>query len=235
MSSSSDRPRVGADPAAEIGSGILSRVAAVVYWFLVLELSVVLASSPGLLALPFLARDAGNAPLFGLCFVPVAPAVSAAVFAWRVFLTDRDLSPARHFLRGYRLNCLDVLRWWVPTVAFLSMLGFTLANLHLAGVPNGYGLLLILVAVGVLTWSAHALVLSSTLVLRTRDIARLAVYYLAARPAVTVGVLALTVTAGGLVVLVSDWALLLLASPFTLALTSNATSMVRDATERFTV
>lgn len=197
-------------------------------------LQVMGATLPGLLALPFLAREAGNAPLFGLCFVPVAPALSAAVFAWRVFLTDRDLAPARHFLRGYRLNWLDVLRWWVPTVGFLSLLGFTLANLHLAGVPNGYGLLLIVVAVGALLWSAPALVLSSTLALRTRDIARLAVYYLAARPAVTLGVAALLLSAAGLVVLISDWALVLLASPFALALTSNTAPVVRDATERFT-
>jgi hypothetical protein len=164
----------------------------------------------------------------------VAPALSAAVFAWRVFLGDRDLSPAKHFWRGYRLNWLDVLRWWLPTLALLTVIGFTLANLGLAGVPAGYGLVLIVIAVAILLWASHALVLSATLALRTRDIARLASYYMAARPASTLGALSLLVAAGGIVVLASDWVLVMLASPFTLALLHNADPVLRDATERFT-
>ncbi|WP_238412535.1 DUF624 domain-containing protein [Saccharothrix deserti] len=222
------------DPAAEIGAGILSRVASVVYWFVVIEALLVLTTAPGFVALLFLARDAGNAPLIGLCFAPVGPALSAAVFAWRVFLNDRDLSPARHFWRGYRLNWLDVLRWWLPALAVLTVIGFSLANLGLAGVPAGYGLVLVVIAVAVLLWSSQALVLSSTLALRTRDTARLASYYLAARPASALGALSLLVAAGGLVVLTSDWVLALLASPFTLALLRNADPVLRDATERFT-
>lgn len=222
------------DPADEVGSGILSRIAAVVYWFATIEVLLVLTTAPVLVPVVFLAGGEGNAPLIGLCFVPVAPALSAAVFAWRVFLTDRDLAPARHFWRGYRLNWLDVLRWWAPTVLLLTVIGFTLGNLRFAGVPTGYGLVLLLVAVGVLVWASNALVLSSALSLRARDTARLASYYLGARPASALGALSLVVAAGGLVVLTSDWVLALLASPFTLALLRNAEPVLRDATERFT-
>ncbi len=222
------------DPEDEVGAGVLSRIASVVYWFLVIEVLVVLTTAPALVLVVFLAGGGGNAPLIGLCFLPVGPALSAAVFAWRVFLADRDLSPASHFRRGYRLNWLDVLRWWAPAVAVLTVIGFSLANLGLAGVPAAYGLLLVLVAVGVLVWASNALVLSSALSLRTRDTARLASYYLWARPASAFGALSLVVAAAGLVVLTSDWVLVLLASPFTLLLLRNAEPVLRDATERFT-
>ncbi len=222
------------DPAAEIGGGVISRASAVVYWLLVIEALIVLTTAPALAAVVLLAGGEGNAPLIGLCFVPVAPALSAAVFAWRVFLHDRDLAPAKHFRRGYRLNWLDVLRWWLPTLAVLTLIGFTLANLDSAGVPTGYGLVLLLVAAGVLVWAAQALVLSSTLSLRTRDLARLAGYYLGARPAAALGTLSLLVAAGGIVVLTSDWVLVLLASPFTFALLRNSDAVLRDATGRFT-
>ncbi|MBP2324918.1 hypothetical protein JOF56_005303 [Kibdelosporangium banguiense] len=222
------------DPASEIGSGFLSRVASVVYWFVAIEGLLLLTAGPGLVLIVFLAGGTGNALLIGLCFVPVAPALSAAVFAWRVFLTDRDLSPAGHFWRGYRLNWLDALRWWLPALLLLTVIGFTLANMGLAGVPTGYGLMLIVIAIGVLVWSSHALVLSSTLSLRTRDIARLAAYYLAASPARSLGVLSLLVCSGGIVYLGSDWMLVALASPMTLALLRNAEPVLRDATERFT-
>ncbi|MEJ2853257.1 MULTISPECIES: DUF624 domain-containing protein [unclassified Saccharothrix] len=222
------------DPAAEIGAGILSRVASVVYWFVVIDALVVLTTAPGFVALLFLDRGAGNAPLVGLCFAPVGPALSAAVYAWRVFLNDRDLSPATHFRRGYRLNWLDVLRWWLPTLAVLTVIGFSLANLELARVPAGYGVVLVVIAAALLVWSTQALVLSSTLALRTRDTARLASYYLAARPASALGALSLLIATGGLVVLTSDWVLALLAAPFTLLLLRNADPVLRDATERFT-
>ncbi|GAB3416539.1 hypothetical protein [Flindersiella endophytica] len=222
------------DAAAEIGTGFLSRAAAVVYWLLVVELLLVAAMAPGLVLLLFVGRDASNAPLYGLCFVPVAPALSAAVFAWRVFLSDRDLSPARHFLRGYRLNVVDVLRWWVPALALLTCIGFTLANLDVSGVPRAYGLVLLTIAGAALVWACHALVLSSTLSLRTRDITRLALYYLGARPMAAIGALGLLLAAGALVCLGSDWVLVLLASPFTFALLHNAKPVLQDATVRFT-
>ncbi|WNV85894.1 DUF624 domain-containing protein [Umezawaea sp. Da 62-37] len=226
--------RPASDPAAEIGGGVLARASAVVYWLLVVEVLLVLTTAPALAAVVLLAGGAGNAPLIGLCFVPVAPALSAAVFAWRVFRTDRDLAPARHFWRGYRLNWLDVLRWWLPTLAVLTLIGFTLANLDAAGVPTGYGPLLALVALGVLLWAAQALVLSSTLSLRTRDLVRLAAHYLGARPKAALGTLSLLVAAAGVVALTSDWVLVLLASPCTFALLRNADPVLRDATRRFT-
>ncbi|MFI9812582.1 DUF624 domain-containing protein [Saccharothrix variisporea] len=222
------------DPAAEIGTGILSRVASVVYWFVVIDALIVLTTAPGFLALVFLDRGPGNAPLIGLCFAPVAPALSAAVYAWRVFLHDRDLSPATHFRRGYRLNWLDVLRWWLPTLAVLTVIGFSLSNLDLAAVPAGYGVVLVVIAAALLVWSTQALVLSSTLALRTRDTARLASYYLAARPASALGALSLLIATGGLVTLTADWILAVLAAPFTLLLLRNADPVLRDATERFT-
>lgn len=227
--------KANADAAAEIGTGFLARAAAVVYWLLVVELLLVLAMAPGLVLLLFVARDASNAPLYGLCFVPVAPALAAAVFAWRVFLSaERDLSPGRHFLRGYRLNAWDVLRWWVPALVLLTLLGFTLANLDMAGVPRGYGLVLLTIALVVLVWTGQALVLSSTLALRTRDTARLALYYLGARPLAGLGTLGLVLAACTMVYLWSDWVLVLLASPFTFALLHNAKPVLHDATERFT-
>jgi hypothetical protein len=226
--------RPESDPAAEIGGGVLSRASAVVYWLLVIEALVLLTTAPVLAAVLFLAGGEGNAPLIGLCFLPVAPALSAALFAWRVFRTDRDLAPARHFWRGYRLNWLDVLRWWAPTLAVLTLIGFTLAHLDAAGVPTGYGPVLLLVAAGVLVWAAQTLVLSSALALRTRDLVRLTGYYLGARPLTALGTVSLLVVACGIVVLTSDWVLVLLASPFTFALLRNADAVLLDATERFT-
>jgi hypothetical protein len=223
-----------ADPAAEIGTGILSRAASVVYWFVVIDALIALTTAPGFLTLLFLDRSAGNAPLIGLCFAPVAPALSAAIYAWRVFLHNRDLSPATHFRRGYRLNWLDVLRWWLPTLAALTTIGFSLSTLNLTDLPAGYGAVLVVIAAALLVWSTQALVLSSTLALRTRDTARLASYYLAARPASALGALSLLIATGGLVTLTSDWILALLAAPFTLLLLRNADPVLRDATKRFT-
>ncbi|QCB92589.1 DUF624 domain-containing protein [Cellulomonas shaoxiangyii] len=228
-----DGVRRGA-PDDEIGAGPLSRGAAVVWWVLVVSALTVLTGGLPLAVVPLLAVDASNAPLVALAFVPLGPALAAAVFTWRRFVADRDLSPGRHFWRGYRLNVLDVLRWWVPTLAALAVISIGAGNLDSAGVPAGYGVVLLVVAVAVALWAVNALVLSATLSLRTRDVARLAAYYLAARPLVTLGALSLLVLCAGVVWLWSDWVLVGLLGLLALALTRNAGPVLTDAAARFT-
>ena len=222
------------DGADEIGAGIIARWSAIVYWYLVIEVLIVLTTVPALAAMLLLDRDPSNAWLVAVLFVPVGPALSAALFAWRVFRADRDLVPARHFWRGYRLNAVDVLRWWVPTLLVLAVIGYTLANLATVTLPAGYGIALGIVALAVLLWAGHALAISSTLALRTRDVARLAVYYIAARPKSTLGLVSLLVVVGGLVLLTSDWVPVLLAAPLTLLFLTTEDPVITDATERFT-
>lgn len=220
-------------PDDEIGSGSLPRSSAVVYWFVVIEAMLVLTSAPGLVLLQLLERDASNLPLVALACVPFGPSVAAAVYAWRVFARDRDLSPARHFWRGYRLDALDVLRWWVPTLAVLAVIAVNLTHLGAADLPPALGVALGAVALLLVLWSGHALVLSALFSFRTRDVARLGAYFLAAKPLVTLGfasVLVLTAAAA----YVTDWLLVLLAAPLTFLYARTAAPVVVVAEARFT-
>lgn len=222
------------DPLDEVGSGPLSRGAAVVLWVLTISVLVALTGGLPLALVPFLAADAANVWIVALLALPLGPALAAAMFAWRRFLAERDLHPGRHFWRGYRVNAVDVLRWWVPFVAVQAVIGFSLANREAAGIPGAYGVALVVLAVATLLWAVVALALSSHLSLRTRDLARLTSYYLAARPLVTLGVLSLLVLCVGVVLYTSDWVLVLLAGLLALAVTTTTEPVVRDATARFT-
>ncbi len=222
------------DDLDEVGTGPLSRGASVVLWVLVLSALVVLTGGLPLALVPFLTGDTANVWLAAVLFVPLGPALAATVFAWRRFLADRDLRPAAHFLRGYRLNALDVLRWWVPLLAVLAVLVFTLLNLDAAGVPGGYGAVLVVVGVALLLWAVNALALTSRLNLRTRDVARLSTYYLGAKPLVTLKVLSLLVLCAGVVVFASDWVLVALTGVLALLVTTTTEPVVTDATARFT-
>lgn len=224
---------------SEVGRGPFSRGSAAVYWAVVVEGLLVLTSLPTLLAFVMLDRSPGNAPLFALAAVPLGPSLAAAVFAWRDWLTtppgDRDLSPARHYWRGYRLSWRDVLRWWVPTLVVLTVLAVNVAGAGaLGGSGRAFAVVSLVVAVAVLVWAGNALVLSSLFAFRTRDVARLSAHYLAAKPVSGLGVLALVVVAVGIALLATDWLLVLLASPLVALLVRNATPVVADATTRFT-
>lgn len=222
------------DDLDEVGGGPLSRGAAVVLWVLTICGLVALTGGLPLGLVPFLGADAANVWLVALLAVPMGPALGAALFTWRRFVVERDLRPASHFWRGYRLNALDVLRWWVPTLAVLAVIAFSLAHIETADLPAGYGIVLVVIAVAVLLWAVLALVLSSYLSLRTRDVARLAAYYLAAKPLVTLGVLSLLVLAFGIVLFTSDWVLVLLSGFGAFAVMTTTEPVVRDATARFT-
>lgn len=221
---------------SEIGAGPLSRWSAAVYWAVVIEVLVVLTTLPGIVALLLLDRSASNAPLVALCFVPAGPALAGAVYAWRDYLsatsTQRDLAPARHFWRGYRLSGLDVLRWWVPMLAVLALLG---VNVQHAGSVVGapWALASLVLATGVLVWAVTALVLSSVLSFRTRDVARLAAYYLGAQTVMAFGNLAVVLIGGAIALLLSDRLLLLLASLVVAYVVRNGEPMIADATARF--
>jgi len=223
---------------AEVGRGVLSRASALVYWVLVLEGLVLLTSLPGIVVLLLLDRSTGSLPLVVLCAIPFGPAASGAVFAWRDWRDaprDRDLSPARHFWRGYRLNLADVLRWWVPTTAVLAVLSVNVAHAGtLDGAARAGGVVSLVIAVALLAWAGLALVLTSLFAFRTRDVVRLAAYYLAARAGAALRVLSLVVLAGGLAYLTSEWLTWALASLLCLWLVVSTTSVVTDARTRFT-
>jgi uncharacterized protein DUF624 len=220
-------------PDDELGTGALSRWSAVVYWFVVVEAMLVLTSAPGLVLLLLLDRDASNLPLVALACVPFAPSVAAAVYAWRVFVRDRDLSPARHFWRGYRLDVLDVLRWWVPTVGILGIIAVNVTHLGAAGIPPILGVALGAVAVLLVLWSGHALVLSALFSFRTRDVARLGAYFVAGKFLVTLGYVSILVLVAALA-FVSDWLVVLLAAPLTYLYARTAAPVVAAAEAQFT-
>lgn len=218
----------------EYGDGALGRAASAVYWYLVVELLLVLTSLPGLLALALLDRSVGNAPLVVLCLVPLGPAASAGLFALRERARAEALTPAASFWRGYRLNWADALRVWTPALVALGVVAVPLGNLGAAGVPGWFAPALVVIGAGLLLWSVNALVVVSFFGFRTRDAARLAAYYLAARPLVTLGTLSLLVLAAGVIVLTTEVVFGLLAVVWLAFVLRNAGPVVADVEERFT-
>ncbi|MBB2741670.1 UNVERIFIED_ORG: hypothetical protein FHR35_001490 [Microbispora rosea subsp. rosea] len=218
------------------GQGPLSRASALVYTLLVVELLVLVTTVPGLIGLVLLDRDAANVPLAAACALPAGPALSAALYALhhrRLDLTD--LHPATAFWRGYRMNVRGVVKLWVPLLAWLTVLGSTLANFGAAGVPGWWAILLVLIALAAALWGANALVITSLFAFRARDAARLAAYFLFSSPRVALANVCLLVVAAGVTLVASEAALTLLASVFAAALLLNSRSLIAEVTEKFTV
>lgn len=219
--------------APQPGTGPLHRATTTVYWFLVLEGLFVLTTLPGLAFGLLLEQDASNAPLYALALVPVGPAVSATVFAWRVREEEPDVDPARHFWRGYRLTWADALRSSVPALAVLTVVGLTLAYRGAAGV--GGAVLVVQGAVGVLTllWAVRMLTVTSAFSFRWRDAARIAVWTLGARPAATLGLVSLVILTVGLAWVTFDAVVVLVASALAWFLTRTEAPVLALVRERF--
>ncbi|MDR7382872.1 YesL family protein [Promicromonospora iranensis] len=218
----------------EFGEGPLSRVTNAIYWYLVTGLLMILTTLPGTLPLLLLDRSPRNAPLVALCLVPWGPAFSAGLYGLRDRLRAEGLTPARSFFRGYRQNWADVLRVWVPALVAGAVLGVTLGNFGATGVPDWYAGILLGVFLVLLLWCVNALVITSFFNFRTRDVARLSMYYLFRLPLVTLGTLSLLVLAGGVVYLATEVAFAVLSVLWVAAVLRNAAKLLRDVEERFT-
>ncbi|MGW4681191.1 DUF624 domain-containing protein [Micromonospora taraxaci] len=203
----------------QFGDGPLSRITSRVYILLVVELLLLLTTVPGLLPLLVLGRDPSNLPLAALFLVPVGPAVSAALYTMRHQRTDlTDLRPAALFWRGYRRNVSGVLRVWVPTLVWLTVLAMNLAYRDAVGLASWWSVPLVLLAVAVTLCAANALVITSLFDFRTRDVLRLAVHFLVRTPGVTVGTALLLAAATGVIAVFSEAVLAMLGSVLVLAL-----------------
>jgi len=188
---------VSTDRGRQSGDGALFRITKYVCWFTATEVLLVVAGLPLVLALLLLDRDSSNAILYAVAGLSAGPAVAATLRCMRKMLREKDLDPARDFVRGYRLNVAVALRFWAPAVATATIL---LLNL---------GLLVALIGA---LWLTNMLVISTSFTFRLRDLARLSVFYLGASLRITLGNLGCLFLAGALLVLASEWSLLLAGS-----------------------
>lgn len=211
----------------------LGRVAASVYRYAMVELGFLLAAAPGLAGLAVVAPDPRSIPLYALCAVPVGPAFAAALYALREGTRGDAPDPWPRFWRGWRINVLDVLRVWLPALTAAAVIGIGIAF----GPATGVDPVLIVIAWVVLVllalWTGLAIVIASLFSFRARDVARLALHYLAARPLATLGFAALLVLAVALVFVATGWLVALAASVFAALTLVNARPVTRDIADRF--
>lgn len=220
--------------AGEIGRGVLSRLTAAVYRYIVLGAFLAAAGLPTLLFWTLLSPEPANAVLFVLALLPVAPALSAALYAQRAWSAEPDLSPARPLFRGLRLNLRDTLSWWAPVLVAATVLA---VNVLFADAVSGGALVrpvcfVLMAALAV--WAGHLLTVSSFFSFRVRDVFRVAAVEFFFSWKSSLGILSLLVVATAVVVAGSEALLLILGWAFAALLWLIVRPVVADVTERFT-
>jgi uncharacterized membrane protein YesL len=209
------------------------RAAAVVYWFVLVEVCFLLAALPGFVGILLLDRVASNIPLYALCLLPVAPAFSAAISTLDFRARADDVSVWPRYWRSYAQNVVDVLWVWVPSLAAASILGITIAFGAAAGVDGFFVGAAVVFLVVLAVWTFHAVVIASLFRFRSRDIARLALYYLAAKPLASLGALSCLVLVAALIAFTTDVVAALLAVLFAALALVTAKAMIADIRTRF--
>lgn len=216
------------------GTGPLTQLAQAVYQHAALAACLVAGCAPAVLVLTLLTSTPTNVPFFVLAQLPVAPALSAGLFAVRGWRADPHADPFVLFWRGCRQNTVDVLRWWVPALLAAAVLA---VNVWASGtVPAAQVLRLPAVVLGVVLvlWSGQMLVVTTFFSFRTRDAARVAAVVLGSHWRVTLVHVSLLVVAVGITTYGSDVLLALSAWALVSLLEVVSRPVVLDVTERFT-
>lgn len=219
----------------EVGTGHLSRAAATIYRWMVLAGFLALFGAPTVLVWMALGLTEGASAAFYLAaLLPVAPALSAALYAQRAWEQEPDLRPARPLWRGLVRNLKDVLAWWIPVLVAAAVLVVNAIAGH--EVPGGAILqpIAVVLLVVLLLWSGHLLVVTSSFSFRTRDAMRIAAAELFTQWRTTLGFASLAFVAATVVTLASEAVLLLCAWAFALVLRVISRPVETDVKSRFT-
>jgi len=179
----------------QFGDGPLGVVTGGIYRWLVLTILFAVACLPTWALMLFIAPHPSNAILFALASIPIGPALSAGLYSIRAAGTDEGLTPALAFWRGYRLNWLDTLKYWVPALVVIGIIAWTIGFSDLAGIGTAYVIFLAVVALGVFLWAMHCIAIVSFFSFRPLDVARLGVFSLLTQGRATFGLLSLLIVA----------------------------------------
>lgn len=212
--------------------GTLARIADALYWFVVIDVLLVLCSAPTIVVWMLLAPEASNLPLYGASLVLAMPALTAALWAWRARSEDPDPVPLTRFLRGYRLNLLDSLKVGIPGLAVLSVLATNITYGEATG-TSALSLAFLLLAVMVTAVTLRALSIVSALSFRFVDVLRLSIFTLLTMPLRTLSLLSLAVLVAGISLFVGDYAFLFLASVLTCVLQQSERPVIARLREQF--
>lgn len=209
-----------------------TRIADALYWFVIIDLLLVLCSAPTIVVWMLLAPEASNLPLYGASLVPVLPAVAAALWAWRARTEDPDPVPLTRFLRGYRLNLLDSLKVGVPGLAILIVLATNVTYGEATG-TSALSLAFLLLGLMVGAVMLRALSIVSALSFRFVDVLRLSIFTLLTMPVRTLALLSLAVLIAGISLFVGDYAFLFLASVLTCVFQQSERPVITRLNEQF--
>jgi len=183
----------------ETGNGTLGRLTRFIYWYGMLTLLIAITTVPAWVIALLLAPEFSNFPLFALAMVPVGPALSAALYTVRARYRFEDQGPWRVFWRGYRLNFLSSLKFWVPALVILGILGFTMIFGALVNLTTLHRIVMTVIGAIVLLLTMQALSISSFFNFRFSDTVRLAVSQTFMNPRVALGLVAVAVLAFGII------------------------------------
>ncbi len=194
-------------------------------WFLMVEGALFVTLFPTLVAFVFMPRSPGFIFLFALAAAPVGPAVQAGMYALRRGDNVGNESPWGRYWEGWRSGWRQALSVWLPAVL---LAGIALVVVALGSSRDGmFGLVVaVLMLTGVvITWSVAALTVVSAFSFRTRDLLKVSLYGMGARPLKTIGMLVLVFAAVGLLFVALEPVLVIFAVLFCYALLALARPM----------
>ncbi|WP_078381659.1 DUF624 domain-containing protein [Sutcliffiella halmapala] len=219
----------------EFGQGILFTFTNYVYWISLTNIYFILANIVFLFFFMTLTPTFSNIILYFLALIPSGPAISGILYSMGKLIHEKELSPTKDFLYGYKTKVKSTLFLWSQILLIYFILLVDLQYLRQSASDTNQVLsivIFILMIVGVMV-CINALTINSHFNFRLRDIWKLSMYYCFNKVKCTLGNFFILFLVGVATVITTNFLILFVSSIVAYLILLNQQEMLEDVKKNF--
>jgi len=214
----------------DFGEGILFSLTNHIYWLLMTNIYFVISNAIFLFFFMTLEPTFSNITIYFLALTLTGPSLSALFYSIGKLIREKELSPLRDFLHGYKINFKDTMKFWLPLLLVLYILFIDLQYFN-SNPSVTHHILSVIFFIGILITMIimmNSFLINAGFKFRLKDICKLSIYYSFKKVKVTFGNIGIIIISLFLTTITSNFFIVFMASVICYVFLLNSRDLLED-------